>query len=90
MQGRSTEERGDRASAAKRGEAGWAHCARNLYSIYLRGLGGTLRFDDFIRQQLAIDLLTECVAADPERQSDLLADVLHLLTAEDFEADDDL
>jgi hypothetical protein len=94
MRHRSAEEEiemeGERGPAGNLRAEEWADFAKDLYSIYLRGLGGKLLFADFIRQQLAIDLLTECIAVDQERQSALLFDVLHLLTAEDFEADDDL
>ncbi|MGG5824007.1 hypothetical protein [Falsiroseomonas sp. HW251] len=60
-----------------------------LYSVYRRDLRGALRFEQFMQQQLAVDLMAEFVPADQQRQREILADVL-FLAAEDFEKDEDV
>ena len=66
-----------------------AEFAAYLYSIYRSGLGGELDFDAFKVQQLTVDLITEFACADRDNRRGLIADVLNLLSREDFEASDE-
>ncbi|MGG5822977.1 hypothetical protein [Falsiroseomonas sp. HW251] len=80
---------GNRGTGSARPRDGPDKFAEHLYVVYRHGLGGELRFDDFIKHQLANDLLTEFARSDREWRKSILADVARLLTAEDFETDDD-
>ncbi len=65
-----------------------AEFAQHLYVVYRHRLGGELRFADFIKHQLANDLITEFARSDRAWRKGILADVARLLTAEDFETDE--
>ena len=65
-----------------------AEFAAYLYAVYRDGLGGQLAFDAFKVQQLTVDLIAEFALADREQRRALIADVLNLLSKEDFETDE--
>jgi hypothetical protein len=66
-----------------------AEFAAYLYAVYRDGWGGQLAFDAFKVQQLTVDLIAEFALADRDMRRGLIADVLNLLSKEDFEAEED-
>ncbi len=60
-----------------------------LWGIYCHVMDGKLEPDEFVKQQLAIDLIVEFEESGQETRKEVISDILAMYSSEDFDIGED-
>src|SRR5665213_2744291 len=60
-----------------------------LWGIYCHVMDGELEPEQFVKQQLAIDLIVEFEESDKETRKEIISDILAMYSREDFDIGED-